>query len=72
MFIIMKGKKLYLKETKEKTIPELIGERKKLQKQLYEFKMKNAIRGLKQTHQIADAKKKIARINTVLQSKIKK
>jgi ribosomal protein L29 len=34
--------------------------------------MKNAIRGLKETHQIGDLKIQIARINTVLTSKVAK
>lgn len=68
----MKGKWLYTQELKDKTIKELIVARKGLRKDVYEFKMKNAVRGLKQTHQIWDAKKKIARINTVLKSKVKK
>jgi ribosomal protein L29 len=41
-----------------------------MKKELYNLKMKNAIRGLKETHQIWDIKIKIARINTVLKSKI--
>jgi ribosomal protein L29 len=45
--------------------------RKELKEKLYSFKMKNAIKWLKQTHQIWDLKIKIARINTILSSKIK-
>ena len=39
---------------------------------LFELKMKNAIRWLKETHKIWDLKVKIARINTVLKSKLAK
>jgi len=59
-----------MKQIVEKSIKELINERKKMKKELYNLKMKNAIRGLKETHQIWDIKIKIARINTVLKSKI--
>jgi len=44
--------------------------RRKMKAELFALKMKNAIRGLKKTSEIADIRKKIARINTVLKSKI--
>lgn len=66
----MKGKWSYMKQINEKTVKELVNERKKLNKELYDLKMKNAIRGLKETHKIWDVRVKIARINTVLKSKI--
>lgn len=59
-----------MKELNEKTIKELVEERKKLKKELYDLRMKNAIRGLKTTHQIWEVKINIARVNTVLKSKI--
>ncbi|MBO7504857.1 50S ribosomal protein L29 [bacterium] len=34
------------------TVKELVSERAKLKKELFELKMKNAIRGLKETHKI--------------------
>lgn len=68
----MKGKWQYLKELRELTPKNLVDERTKMQKELYEAKMKNAVKWLKQTHQITVAKKKIARINTVLKSKVTK
>jgi len=37
---------------REKTIKELIVERNKMKKDLYNLKMKNTIRGLKETHKI--------------------
>lgn len=66
----MKGKWAYMKKISEKSIKDLITERRKLKKELYELKMKNSIRWLKETHKIWDVKVKIARINTVLKSKI--
>lgn len=66
----MKGKGAYMKQINEKTIKELVSERQKLNKELYNLKMKNAIRWLKETSKIWDARVKIARINTVLKSKI--
>lgn len=66
----MKGKALFMKELADKTIKELVLARKQSKKDLYELKMKNAIRGLKETHKLWDLKIKIARINTVLTRKI--
>jgi len=66
----MKGKALFMKELTEKTIKELVQMRQKLKRELYDLKMKNAIKGLKETHKLWDLKIKIARINTVLTRKI--
>jgi ribosomal protein L29 len=52
------------------TAKDLVSERKALQKELYELRAKNSIRWLKETHKIGDIRVKIARINTVLKSKI--
>ena len=68
----MKGTGTYMQKINEMTIKELISERWKMKKELFELKMKNAIRWLKETHKIWDLKVKIARINTVLKSKIAK
>lgn len=59
-----------MKKINEKSIKELVSKRKKLKKDLYDLKIKNSIKGLKETHKIWDVKIKIARINTVLKSKI--
>ena len=45
--------------------------RRALKQELYSYKMKNAIKGLKETHKMGDTKVKIARINTVLTHKNK-
>lgn len=66
----MKGKWAYMKTINEKSVKEIVSERKKLRKELYDLKIKNSIRGLKETHKIWEIKIKIARINTVLKSKI--
>lgn len=68
----MKGKGLFMQELSEKTIKELVQMRKQLKKELYDLKMKNAIRGLKETHKLGDLKIKIARIHTVLTHKTQK
>ncbi len=60
-----------MKKINEKSVKELVSERKNLRKDLYGLKTKNAIRGLKETHKIWEVRIKIARINTVLKSKIK-
>jgi len=60
-----------MKELNDKTIKDLVKLRRKLRKELYELKMKNAIKGLKETHKITDLRKNIARVSTVLTYKIK-
>ncbi len=66
----MKGTGLFMKELLSKDIKELVALRKQLRNELFELKMKNSIGALKETHKIGDLRVKIARINTVLQSKI--
>lgn len=61
-----------MKTLREKSPKELVAMRKKLKDELFAFKMKNAIRGLKETHKLGEIKIQIARINTVLHSKIAK
>jgi ribosomal protein L29 len=48
----MKGKGAYMKTINIKSIKDLVSERKKLRKSLYDLKIKNSIRGLKETHKI--------------------
>ena len=67
----MKGKAVFMKDLHDKSIKELIQMRRTLKKELYSYRMKNAIKGLKETHKIWDVRVKIARINTVLTHKIK-
>lgn len=67
----MKGKGLFMQELNEKTIKELVQEKKQLNRELYDLKMKNAIKWLKETHKLWDIKVKIARVHTVLTRKIK-
>ncbi|MDR0369502.1 MAG: 50S ribosomal protein L29 [Candidatus Peribacteria bacterium] len=61
-----------MNDIRGKSPKELVAMRKKLKDELFSLKMKNAIRGLKETHQIGDVRIKIARINTVLKSKLSK
>ncbi|MBO4203966.1 50S ribosomal protein L29 [bacterium] len=61
-----------MKDLREKSPKELVAMRKKLKDELFALKMKNAIRGLKETHKLGEIRVKIARINTVLSSKIAK
>ena len=68
----MKGTGTYMQKINDMTVKELVSERVKLKKELFELKMKNAIRGLKETHKIWDLRVKVARINTVLKSKLAK
>jgi ribosomal protein L29 len=66
----MKGTGLFMKELISKDVKGLVAMRKQLKQELFELKMKNSVRALKETHKIGDLRVKIARINTVLQSKI--
>ncbi len=67
----MKGKGAFMKDLQDKTIKELVHMRREYKKELYGYKMKNAIKWLKETHKIWDVRVKIARINTVLTHKTK-
>ncbi len=67
----MKEKKTFIKDLQDKSIKELVQMRRTLKQELYGYKMKNAIKGLKETHKIWDVRVKIARINTVLTHKNK-
>ena len=48
----MKGKQSFMNELKDKSPKELVALRKKYREELFALKMKNEIRGLKETHQI--------------------
>jgi len=67
----MKGKVTFMKDLRDKTPKELVHMRRDAQKELYGYRMKNAIKWLKETHKIWDVRVKIARINTVLTLKTK-
>jgi len=67
----MKGKEKKIKDLGVKTVKDLVQMREALRKELYELKMKNAIRGLKETHKIKDVRRQIARVSTFLTYKIK-
>lgn len=58
-------------ELLEKTIKNLVNERKNSKLELYNLRIKNNMRALKQTHKIKIEKKKIAMINTALSIKLK-
>ena len=66
----MKGTGLFMKELISKDVKGLVAMRKQLKQELFELRMKNSVRALKETHKIGDLRVKIARIYTVLQSKI--
>jgi len=64
--------KSFMDNIREKSPKELVAMRKKSKDELFALKMKNSIRGLKETHKIGEIKVQIARINTVLKSKLSK
>ncbi|MBR2157942.1 50S ribosomal protein L29 [bacterium] len=59
-----------MKELASKNVKELVAMRKEAKKELFELRMKNSVRALKETNKIGDLRVKIARINTVLHSKV--
>jgi ribosomal protein L29 len=61
-----------MNDIREKSPKQLVEMRKKLKNELFTLKMKNAIRGLKETHKLGALRIQIARINTVLTSKLAK
>lgn len=63
-------KKDFMTKIRDLSVKELVAERTKLKKKLYDYKMKLWMKALKETHVVWDAKIQIARINTVLKSKI--
>lgn len=62
--------KLVFKEIAQKSLKELISIRSQLKKDLYELKMKNSMRWLKQTHLLKIARRNLAKINTALNHKV--
>lgn len=64
--------KSFMNDIREKSPKQLVEMRKKLKNELFTLKMKNAIRGLKETHKLGALRIQIARINTVLTSKLAK
>ena len=62
-------KKLVMKDVLGKSLKELIKLRNKLRKELYEYKIKNSLRALTQTHLIPLTRKNIARINGAITKK---
>ena len=64
-------KKLQMDSLLKKSLKELVKERAKLKKQLFEYRMKNAVRALNQTHLIRLARRNIARLNTAISLKTK-
>ncbi len=65
----MSTKKLPFVDVAEKSLKELIWLRRNLKKELFDARMKNALKSLKETHTISVLRKNIARINTALTSK---
>lgn len=52
-----------------KSYKDLVAMRNDLRKQLFSLKMKNHVKALKETHQLRNVRRNIARVNTVLSSK---
>lgn len=65
----MAVEKIAYQDLKTRGAKELVVLRRGLKKQLHELRMKNAIKSLKETHQISVLRKEIAKINTALTSK---
>ncbi|NOZ43829.1 MAG: 50S ribosomal protein L29 [bacterium] len=67
----MKGKKIFLTDLNEKSIKELVELRRKLRDEQHALKIKHTMRAVTNTSEITQLHKKIARVSTVLTSKIK-
>lgn len=65
----MSMKPIVFQDLVDKSPKELVLMRRDLKKQLFEARMKNAIRALKETHIISILRKNVARINTALTTK---
>ena len=65
----MSVKQLSFQDLVYKSLKELVAMRRDFKKQLFELRMKNALKSLKETHIISVLRKNIARINTALTSK---
>lgn len=63
-------KTVQLKELREKDIKTLLKESFELNKKLHEMRFKTVFRNLKNISEIRDTRKKIARINTVINEKL--
>ncbi len=69
MALSMKRKDFLAKLIKM-SVKDLVKMRNDLRKELHQMKMKNAMRSQSQTHQIRTTRRNIARVNTILTSKI--
>ena len=63
-------KNVQLKEYREKDIKALLKESFELTKKLHELRFKTVFRNLKNVSEIRDTRKKIARVNTILNEKL--
>lgn len=59
-----------MKEFREKDIKALLRESLELSKKLHELRFKTVFRNLKNVSEIRDTRKKIARVNTILNEKL--
>ena len=64
-------KKDFLIDLQKKTLKQLINYRNEMKLELFNLKMKNSIKSLKETTKIKLVRRNIARINTLLHSKSK-
>ncbi|MBP6910079.1 50S ribosomal protein L29 [Patescibacteria group bacterium] len=64
-----KAAQLIASELTGKSFKDLVALRNDLRKELFGLQMKNHAKALKETHQIRNVRRNIARVNTVLSSK---
>lgn len=64
------SRKSYLEELLWLSVKELVRKRTELRKELFDFKMKNVTGSLKKNSDIRMTRRNIARVNTILTSKI--
>ncbi len=63
-------KKLLQKDLLKKSLKELVALRNKVWREVFDYKLKNTMRALGQTHLISLWRRNIARINTAMTAKI--
>jgi large subunit ribosomal protein L29 len=66
----MSVKPIAFQDLIDTSLKDLVLMRRDLKKQLFELRMKNALKSLKETHLISILRKNVARINTALTTKI--
>ena len=66
----MAQKKLVAADLQKKSIKDLVKLRNEMRKKLFDLRMQNKMRALKETDQIRKCRRNIARVSTILSTKL--